>query len=351
MLVRSTQPCVRGEAVRVTERREMRRALAALAVGALVPTFSYEVRRNGQEIVGRYAITNTGPSDVDLKGLALKVKFPGLVLVQHDDGSASSTAKALASDWQVSCYWTYIEGVGTNVCQLIEFVTTARDFEARFLDSIKLCPGCRLRGDSSQTSFVLRHSKSFPIVLKDDAFELIGVEPFTNAPPPPSRPKVCLPPDLDFAISAATYPSRDGESEDGGALSPPLGTAGYDAFLRIFINLRNRASVDYDMSDVVIRFPFDWTIVPDPVRGKVQRAREEFVERCYGSGTALCDVSYIERYEDGFAIRFRDGFALCPGCSLRGTGHQGCAYELSSPFLFPLDGDSLRDASAACERM
>ena len=342
---------VRDAAARITQRREMRRALAALAAGALVPTFSYDVRRNGQEIIGRYDIVNTGPTDVDLQGLALKVQFPGLVLVKSDDGSTAFMAKALPIDWQATCYWTYVEGTGTNVCSSIQFVTTAKDFQVRFVDSINLCPGCRIRGDSSLTSFSLRHSKYFPVVFEGDAFKLIGVEPFTSAPPPPSRPKVCLPPDLDFSISASTYPSRDDNSEDGGELSLPLGTAGYDAFLRIFINLQNRASVDYDMSDVVIRFPFDWTIVPDPVQGKVQRTREEFVERCHGSGSVLCDVSYMERYEDGFAIRFRDGFSLCPGCSLRGRGHQECAYEISSPFLFPLDGDSLRNVSAACERM
>ena len=102
------------------------------------------------------------------------------------------------------------------------------------------------------------------------------------------------------------------------------------------------------MSNVVITFPFDWSIVPDEKRGQVQQTPDDFFIRCHGSGTSLCDVTEVERSRDGFAIRFKNGFALCPGCSLRGSGPQRCAFEVYSPFLFPVDIESVRGASAAC---
>ena len=150
----------------------------------------------------------------------------------------------------------------------------------------------------------------------------------------------------------SSYPSRfaaDDESASSDDAVVPLGTAGFDAFLRVFLDVRNRQSFDYDMSSVVIVVPFDWKISPSESSGKIQQTPDDFFARCHGQGTTLCDVAYVLKESSGFQIRFNPGFTLCPGCSLRGKGPQGAAFELYSPFLFPLDIESVRGASAFCD--
>ncbi|CEF99470.1 unnamed product [Ostreococcus tauri] len=331
-------------------------AFARAEPNALETEFSFdEVQRNDDvvELRGKYEIRNADANEVDLVGLALKFRFPGTVDVRADDGSVTKS-KALPSDWRASCFWSYVEGRynGTNVCPSITFAVTSQELEVRFVNSIKLCPGCVLRGDGSRTSFAVKHVKYLPFARGVAPLELRGIEQFVDGPPTPARPvfRVCFPKDVDFSFRVSSYPSRqdDVASSSQKTAIMPLGTAGYDAFLRVFIDVTNRQAEDYDMSNVVITFPFDWSIVPDEKRGKVQQTPDDFFIRCHGSGSSLCDVTEVERSRDGFAIRFKNGFALCPGCSLRGSGPQRCAFEVYSPFLFPVDIESVRGASAAC---
>jgi len=319
------------------------------------------VERDGElvEMKGRYTIKNEGADDVNLAGRALMLRFPGYVRVKNDDDPSKSTVtKASPRDWNVECFWSYVEGRynGTNVCPSIEFVVTPRGaLEIRFVNTLILCPGCTLRGDSSYTSFALKHRAYFPIF--EDGFamlESMGVEEFVDTPPPP-RPRVCFPREVDFSFRVTSYPSRFNDdssrvstASDAVAVAP-LGTAGFDAFFRLFFNIRNRQSIDYDMSTVVIDVPFDWKIIPSENSAPIQQTPDDFFARCHGRGTSLCDVTYALKRPSGFQIRFTPGFALCPGCSLRGQGPQGAAYELYSPFLFPLDIASVRGASAFCD--
>tara|TARA_B100001758_G_C18351438_1_gene580122 strand:- start:913 stop:1389 length:477 start_codon:yes stop_codon:yes gene_type:complete len=149
------------------------------------------------------------------------------------------------------------------------------------------------------------------------------------------------------------YPSRfdDDESEgDGDGDAPPFGTAGYDAFIRVFLDVRNRQSVPFTMDDIVIRLPFDWSIKPSPDDAKIRQDPDDFFLRCHGETSRLCDFARFSRTEDAVEVTFAPGFSLCPGCTVRGSGPQGAAFELYSPFLFPLDVDSVRGASAFCGR-
>jgi hypothetical protein len=134
--------------------------------------------------------------------------------------------------------------------------------------------------------------------------------------------------------------------------APPtvgLGQPGYDAFLRVQLDIKNRGSVDYDMSDVVINLPFDFKINPEVGEDGIAQDPGHFFTRCHG---VVCDYSemVVSPARDAFQIRFRDGFSLCPGCRLRGSGlDDDVAYEIYSPFLFPLNIESVRGASAYCE--
>jgi hypothetical protein len=312
------------------------------------------------ELKAKYTIRNDGANDVNLAGQALMLRFPGYVRVRNDDDPEQSTVtRALPRDWIVECFWSYVEGRynGTNVCPSIDFVVSSNAVEVRFVNTLILCPGCTLRGDSSYTSFVLKHRAYFPIF--DNGFEMLesmGVHDFFDAPPPPPptrRTRVCFPREVDFSFKVSSYPSRFDESRRVSTASEdavvPLGTAGFDAFLRVFLDVRNRQSIDFDMSSVVIDVPFDWKISPSESSGKIQQTPDDFFARCHGQGTTLCDVTYVLKESSGFQIRFTPGFALCPGCSLRGKGPQGAAYELYSPFLFPLDIESVRGAAAFCD--
>jgi hypothetical protein len=352
--------------------RGIARALAALAaiavvlasvargdarVDALVPTFSWEsVWRAGTsqpvEIIGKYTIRNAADEDVDLAGLALVLRFPGDVVVTSDDGGYSTNAKALAKDWTFVCLWTFVEGSsdGSNACSNIDFVVKDDGtLEVRFIDAVVLCPGCTLRGDSQYKSFVLKHSSYFGVVRDaDDFMEIAGIDAFDDVPPPPPPKRtVCFPNEVDFSFRVASYPSR---FDDAGDSPPPFGTAGYDAFVRVFLDVRNRQSVPFTMDDVVIRLPFDWSIKPSPDEAKIRQDPDDFFLRCHGANSLLCDYARFSRAEDAVEVAFAPGFALCPGCAVRGSGPQGAAFELYSPFLFPIDVDSVRGANAFCRR-
>lgn len=309
------------------------------------------------ELKGKYTIRNDGANDVNLAGQALMLRFPGYVRVKNDDDPAQSTlTRALPRDWIFECFWSYVEGRynGTNVCPSIDFVVSSNVVEVRFVNTLILCPGCTLRGDSSYTSFVLKHRAYFPIFENGDMLKSMGMRTFFDAPPPPPPRgrRVCFPREVDFSFKVSSYPSRfaaDDESASSDDAVVPLGTAGFDAFLRVFLDVRNRQSIDYDMSSVVIDVPFDWKISPSESSGKIQQTPDDFFARCHGQGTTLCDVAYVLKETSGFQIRFNPGFTLCPGCSLRGKGPQGAAFELYSPFLFPLDIESVRGASAFCD--
>ena len=123
---------------------------------------------------GKYTIRNDGANDVNLAGQALMLRFPGYVRVKNDDDPAQSTVtRALPRDWIFECFWSYVEGRynGTNVCPSIDFVVSSNAVEVRFVNTLILCPGCTLRGDSSYTSFVLKHRAYFPIF--DNGFEML----------------------------------------------------------------------------------------------------------------------------------------------------------------------------------
>ncbi len=330
-------------------------------VDSLVPTFSWEgVWRQGTsqpvEIVGKYTIRNNGDENVDLAGLALTLRFPGDVVVTSEDGEYSTNARA--RDWIFVCFWTFVEGSndGSNACPNIDFVVkNDGTLEVRFIESVVLCPGCTLRGDSQHKSFVLKHSSYFGVVRDAaDFLEIVGVDAYVDVPPPPPPKRaVCFPSDVDFSFRVMPYPSRfdDDESEgDGDGDAPPFGTAGYDAFIRVFLDVRNRQSVPFTMDDIVIRLPFDWSIKPSPDDAKIRQDPDDFFLRCHGETSRLCDFARFSRTEDAVEVTFAPGFSLCPGCAVRGSGPQGAAFELYSPFLFPLDVDSVRGASAFCGR-
>ena len=123
------------------------------------------------ELKGQYTIRNDGANDVNLAGQALMLRFPGYVRVKNDDDPAQSTlTRALPRDWIFECFWSYVEGRynGTNVCPSIDFVVSSNVVEVRFVNTLILCPGCTLRGDSSYTSFVLKHRAYFPIFENGD---------------------------------------------------------------------------------------------------------------------------------------------------------------------------------------
>lgn len=330
-------------------------------VDSLVPTFSWEgVWRQGTsqpvEIVGKYTIRNNGDENVDLAGLALTLRFSGDVVVTSEDGEYSTNARA--RDWIFVCFWTFVEGSndGSNACPNIDFIVkNDGTLEVRFIESVVLCPGCTLRGDSQHKSFVLKHSSYFGVVRDAaDFLEIVGVDAYVDVPPPPPPKRaVCFPSDVDFSFRVMPYPSRfdDDESEgDGDGDAPPFGTAGYDAFIRVFLDVRNRQSVPFTMDNIVIRLPFDWSIKPSPDDAKIRQDPDDFFLRCHGETSRLCDFARFSRTEDAVEVTFAPGFSLCPGCAVRGSGPQGAAFELYSPFLFPLDVDSVRGASAFCGR-
>ena len=188
----------------------------------LKTTSAFErVEREGAivELKGKYTIRNDGANDVNLAGQALMLRFPGYVRVRNDDDPEQSTVtRALPRDWIVECFWSYVEGRynGTNVCPSIDFVVSSNAVEVRFVNTLILCPGCTLRGDSSYTSFVLKHRAYFPIF--DNGFEMLesmGVHDFFDAPPPPPptrRTRVCFPREVDFSFKVSSYPSRFDES-------------------------------------------------------------------------------------------------------------------------------------------
>ena len=177
-------------------------------VDSLVPTFSWEgVWRQGTsqpvEIVGKYTIRNNGDENVDLAGLALTLRFPGDVVVTSEDGEYSTNARA--RDWIFVCFWTFVEGSndGSNACPNIDFVVkNDGTLEVRFIESVVLCPGCTLRGDSQHKSFVLKHSSYFGVVRDAaDFLEIVGVDAYVDVPaPPPPKRAVCFPSDVDFSF-------------------------------------------------------------------------------------------------------------------------------------------------------
>lgn len=296
------------------------------------------------ELIAKLAITNDGTTEANLEGKMLRLRFPGMVYIDAE-------TKAFPSDWDVSvCYWSFVRGRynGTNVCPGIERRVTADALEVRFLTSLKLCPGCVLRGDSEGRSFVVKHLKYHAIMDDGALLEPLGpvvpISTVVDAPMPRKR-TVCFPADIDFSFKVKSYPSR----VDAMTPAVQLGSPGYDAFLRIQIDVENRGSVGYDMSDVVINLPFDFKIFPNVGEDGIAQDPEQFFTRCHGQ---VCDYSAlsISPARDAFQIRFRDGFALCPGCRLRGSGlGDDIAYEIYSPFLFPLNIESVRGASAYCE--
>jgi len=307
-----------------------------------------------REIFGKYTLTNDGTTEIDLEGQALSLRFPGYVKIIGDDGVESLT-RARTSDWTVGCLWSYVEGRynGTNVCASIEFVVNpAGVLEVRFIHSVKLCPGCVLRGDSSYRNFQVKHKRYLQIALDDEfrVLEPIGVGPYFDLPEPePMRKTVCFPRELDFSFSIAPFPSRFEDAEPHAEIAPhPLGTPGYDSFLRLKLDMRNRQSIDYDLSDVVIKIPFDWTIVPSP-EVRMRQTPDSFVTRCHGGDTSLCVLSSVKSTSEGYEIRFAPGSSLCPGCSLAGRGPEDTAYEIYNVFLFPLDVDATAGAYAYCE--
>ena len=329
----------------------------AAANGSVVAASDAEiVWRDGtpREIFGKYTIRNDGATDIDLEGQALSLRFPGYVKINGDD-AVESVTRARASDWTIGCLWSYVEGRynGTNVCPSIEFVVNpAGVLEVRFIHSVKLCPGCVLRGDSSYRNFQIKHKRYLQIAVDNEfqMLETIGVGPYFDLPEPePTHKTVCFPRELDFSFSIAPFPSRFEDDEPHAEIAPhPLGTPGYDSFLRLKIDMRNRQSIDYDLSDVVIKIPFDWTIVPSP-EVRMRETPDSFVTKCHGGDTSLCVLSRIDSTSEGYEIRFLPGSSLCPGCSLAGRGPEDTAYEIYNVFLFPLDVDSTGGASAYCE--
>ena len=315
---------------------------------------TYEgVWRDGRvvELIAKLTITNDGTTETDLEGKMLRLRFPGTVYIAG--GGFDAETKAFPSDWDVSvCYWSFVRGRynGTNVCPGIERRVTADALEVRFLTSLKLCPGCVLRGDSEGRSFVVKHDKYHPIIDAGALLQPLGpvvpISTVVDAPLP--RKRTCFPADIDFSFKVKSYPSRvDAMTPTRQAVQ--LGSPGYDAFLRIQIDVENRGSVGYDMSDVVINLPFDFKIFPNVGEDGIAQDPEQFFTRCHGQ---VCDYSTlsISPARDAFQIRFRDGFALCPGCRLRGLGlGDDIAYEIYSPFLFPLNIESVRGATAYCE--
>jgi len=313
---------------------------------------TYErVTRDGEtvELIGKLAITNDGTGEVDLQGKMVRLRFPGLVKIAGD--GFDSQTKAGAADWDTSvCYWSFVRGRynGTNVCPGIERRITADALEVRFLTGLKLCAGCVLRGDSEGRSFGIKHIKYYPIVVDSSLLQPIGpVVPVSNVvsvapPPPPRKREVCFPPEVDFSFVVQSFPSRVDRSVR-------LGEPGYDAFLRVKVDIRNRGAVDYDMTNVVINLPFDFTINPNVGGEGIKQDPDQFFTRCYG---AICDRSKmtLSPARDAFQIRFREKFNLCPGCKLQGSGlDDEVAFEIYSPFLFPLNIESVRGASAFCE--